>query len=77
LNRCAIARANEGNPSWSQAHAKACFARWLDDARGRAEEIAVIPSLEARRKALEKFKEPQRSRIKLAMVALWGGRSRT
>lgn len=74
MNRCAIARANEGNPSWSQAHAKACFARWLDDARGRAEEIAAIPSLEDRRKALEKFAEPNRSRIKAAMLALWGQR---
>lgn len=74
LNHCAIATANSENPKWSPAWRLECLARWHADSPARATEIAALDSLEARRKALEKFAEPNRSRIKLAMVALWGRR---
>lgn len=75
MNHCAIATANSENPTWSPAWRLECLARWHADSPARATEIAALDSLVARRKALEKFKEPQRSRIKLAMVALWKGRT--
>jgi len=74
LNHCAIATANSENPTWSPAWRLECLARWHADSPARASEIAALDSLEARRKAMEKFKEPQRARIKSAMLALWGQR---
>lgn len=74
VNHCTIATANTDNPTWSLAWRQECEARWRADYPARATEIAALDSLEARRKALEKFAEPNRSRIKAAMLALWGQR---
>ena len=73
MNHCAIARANEHNPTWSQDFRAQCLLR--QTARKHAERIAQLSNLNQRRSALADLDVDMREAVQAALHERWVARA--
>ena len=69
MNHCAIARANEHNPTWSLKHRAQCLLRHV--ARETAKQVAKLRSLDQRRTMLAELDADMRAAVQAELQMLW------